>query len=45
VSVIIWRTKIHVLWMLAAGGILGWYGLVWEDRTPLEVDKTAIENM
>ncbi len=28
VSVIIWRTKIHVLWMLAAGGILGWYGLV-----------------
>jgi chromate transporter len=28
VSVIIWRTKIHVLWMLAAGGILGWFGLV-----------------
>lgn len=23
-----WRTKIHVLWLLAAGAILGWFGIV-----------------
>ena len=26
--VIVWRTKIHMLWMLGAGALLGWYGLV-----------------
>lgn len=25
---IVWRTKIHLLWLLAAGAILGWFGLV-----------------
>lgn len=27
-ALIIWRTKIHLLWLLAAGAVLGWYGLV-----------------
>ena len=27
-GVIIWRTKLHLLWLLAAGAALGWYGLV-----------------
>ncbi|NMM26719.1 MAG: chromate transporter [Glaciimonas sp.] len=27
-TVIIWRTKIHLLWLLAAGAALGWFGLV-----------------
>lgn len=25
---LIWRTKIHLLWLLAAGALLGWFGLV-----------------
>ena len=25
---IVWRTRIHLLWLLAAGGLLGWFGLV-----------------
>lgn len=25
---IVWRTKIHLLWLLAGGAILGWFGLV-----------------
>jgi chromate transporter len=27
-AVIIWRGKIHLLWLLAAGAILGWFGVV-----------------
>ena len=28
VTVLVWRTRIHLLWLLAAGGLLGWMGLV-----------------
>jgi chromate transporter len=28
VTVLVWRTRIHLLWLLAAGGLLGWFGLV-----------------
>jgi chromate transporter len=27
-ALIVWRTKIHLLWLLAAGALLGWFGLV-----------------
>ncbi len=27
-SVIVWRTKLHLLWLLGAGALLGWYGFV-----------------
>ena len=27
-AVIVWRTKVHLLWLLGAGAILGWFGLV-----------------
>jgi chromate transporter len=27
-GVVIWRTRLHLLWLLAAGAALGWYGLV-----------------
>lgn len=27
-GLIIWRTKLHILWMLGAGGLLGWFQLV-----------------
>jgi chromate transporter len=27
-GLLIWRTKIHLLWLLAAGALLGWFGLV-----------------
>ncbi|HYC43110.1 MAG TPA: chromate transporter [Noviherbaspirillum sp.] len=27
-AVVIWRTKLHLLWMLGAGALLGWFGLV-----------------
>ena len=27
-AVIVWRTKIHLLWLLGAGALLGWYGLI-----------------
>jgi chromate transporter len=27
-AVIIWRTKIHMLWLIAAGAILGWCNLI-----------------
>jgi chromate transporter len=27
-GVLIWRTRIHLLWLLAAGGVLGWFQLV-----------------
>jgi chromate transporter len=25
---LVWRTKIHLLWLLGAGALLGWFGLV-----------------
>ncbi|HZW21513.1 chromate transporter [Noviherbaspirillum sp.] len=27
-AIIIWRTRLHLLWMLGAGAVLGWFGLV-----------------
>jgi len=27
-GLILWRTRIHLLWLLAAGAVLGWYQLV-----------------
>ena len=27
-AVMVWRTKIHLLWLLGAGAVLGWFGLV-----------------
>lgn len=27
-AVLVWRTRIHLLWLLGAGAILGWWGLV-----------------
>jgi chromate transporter len=27
-AIIVWRTRIHLLWLLAAGALLGWFGLV-----------------
>lgn len=27
-ALVIWRTKLHLLWMLGAGAILGWFGFV-----------------
>ncbi|RZI41903.1 chromate transporter [Herbaspirillum sp. HC18] len=27
-AIVIWRTKLHLLWMLGAGALLGWFGLV-----------------
>jgi chromate transporter len=26
--VLVWRTQLHLLWLLAAGGLLGWFGVV-----------------
>jgi len=28
VTVLVWRTRIHLLWLLAAGGMLGWFGWI-----------------
>jgi chromate transporter len=28
VTLLVWRTRIHLLWLLAAGGVLGWLGWV-----------------
>ena len=28
VTLLVWRTRIHLLWLLAAGGLLGWFGLI-----------------
>ena len=28
VTVVIWKTRIHLLWLLGAGGVLGWLGWV-----------------
>ena len=27
-ALIVWRTRTHLLWLLGAGAVLGWYGLV-----------------
>ena len=27
-AVIVWRSKIHLLWLLGAGALLGWFGLI-----------------
>lgn len=27
-ALVIWRTKLHLLWLLAAGALLGWFGLI-----------------
>lgn len=27
-ALVIWRTKLHLLWMLGAGAVLGWFGFV-----------------
>jgi chromate transporter len=27
-AVLVWRTQIHLLWLLGAGGLLGWFGWV-----------------
>ena len=27
-ALVVWRTKIHLLWLLGAGALLGWFGLV-----------------
>lgn len=27
-ALIVWRTRLHLLWLLAAGGVLGWLGWV-----------------
>ena len=27
-ALIVWRTKTHLLWLLGAGALMGWYGLV-----------------
>ena len=27
-ALLVWRTRIHMLWLLAAGGVLGWFGWV-----------------
>lgn len=27
-ALIVWRTRLHLLWLLAAGALLGWFGLV-----------------
>ncbi|MES2536647.1 MAG: chromate transporter [Pseudomonadota bacterium] len=27
-AIIVWRTRIHLLWLLGAGALLGWFGLV-----------------
>lgn len=28
VALLVWRTRIHLLWLLAAGALLGWFGLI-----------------
>jgi chromate transporter len=27
-TLIVWKTRVHLLWLLAAGGVLGWLGWV-----------------
>ena len=28
VALIVWRTRLHLLWLLAAGALLGWFGVI-----------------
>lgn len=28
VAVVVWRTRLHLLWLLTVGAVLGWHGLV-----------------
>lgn len=27
-ALLVWRTRLHILWLLGIGGLLGWFGLV-----------------
>jgi chromate transporter len=27
-TLLVWRTRIHLLWLLGAGALLGWFGLI-----------------
>ncbi len=27
-TILVWRTGVHLLWLLAGGGVLGWFGLI-----------------
>ena len=27
-ALVVWRTKLHLLWLLGAGALLGWFGLI-----------------
>jgi chromate transporter len=27
-ALVVWKTRIHLLWLLAAGGLLGWFGWI-----------------
>lgn len=27
-AVLVWRTRLHMLWLLGAGGLLGWFGYI-----------------
>jgi len=27
-AVVVWKTRVHLLWLLAAGGLLGWFGWI-----------------
>jgi chromate transporter len=27
-AVVVWRTRLHLLWLLGAGAVLGWFGIV-----------------
>ena len=27
-TLIVWRTRVHLLWLLGGGALLGWFGLV-----------------
>jgi len=27
-ALIVWKTRVHLLWLLAAGGLLGWFGWI-----------------
>ena len=27
-AVVVWRTRLHLLWLLIAGAVLGWFGWV-----------------
>ena len=28
VTLVVWRTRLHLLWLLAAGALLGWFGII-----------------